>query len=68
MSVQEIEQAIMSLKTDEVDQLAKWLADFRTKAHGGSILDLAGTISLDDLKLMSAAIEEGCERIDMSDW
>jgi hypothetical protein len=31
---------------------------------GATFLQLGGTIDADDLKLMSEAIEEGCERID----
>lgn len=29
---------------------------------------LAGTISPDDLRLMSEAIEAGCEQVDLSEW
>lgn len=31
-------------------------------------LKLAGTISQDDLRLMTEAIETGCERIDLNEW
>lgn len=31
-------------------------------------LQLAGTISQDDLQLMTEAIEIGCERIDLNEW
>jgi hypothetical protein len=31
-------------------------------------LNLAGTISQDDLQLMAEAIEAGCERIDFDEW
>ncbi len=31
-------------------------------------LNLAGTISLDDLQLMTEAIEAGCERVDLDEW
>jgi hypothetical protein len=35
---------------------------------GSSLLRFAGTISLDDARQMSAAIEEGCEQIDPKEW
>jgi hypothetical protein len=36
-------------------------------ANGGW-QSLAGTISLDDLQLMSEAIEAGCEQVDPDEW
>lgn len=35
---------------------------------GQDWLRLAGTISLDDLQLMSEAIEAGCEQVDLNEW
>lgn len=35
---------------------------------GKSLLKFAGMISKEELQLMSAAIEEGCERIDTNEW
>lgn len=35
---------------------------------GRQLLRFAGVIPLDDLQLMRLAIEEGCERIDASEW
>lgn len=35
---------------------------------GHEILELAGSISPEDLRLMERAIEEGCERVDESEW
>ena len=37
-------------------------------APGKSLLEFAGTISLDDLSLMGEAIESGCEKVDGSEW
>ena len=34
----------------------------------GDWLKLAGTIPQDDLQQMAAAIEDGCERIDINEW
>jgi hypothetical protein len=36
--------------------------------EGKSLLRFEGTISVDDLQLMSKTIEEGCERIDFNEW
>lgn len=35
---------------------------------GESLLRYKGAIPADDLKLMSKAIEEGCEKVDISEW
>ena len=35
---------------------------------GQQLLDMAGAISLDDLQLMSDAIERDCERVDIDEW
>ncbi len=35
---------------------------------GKSLLRFEGAISDDDLRLMSKAIEENCERIDVNEW
>lgn len=36
--------------------------------EGKSLLRFEGAISVDDLKLISKTIEEGCERIDFNEW
>jgi hypothetical protein len=36
--------------------------------EGKSLLRFEGAISADDLQLMSKAIEESCERIDLNEW
>ena len=38
------------------------------KARREAILSLAGSISPEDLDLMSRVIEEDCERIDLDGW
>ncbi len=35
---------------------------------GQQLLRFAGSISLDDLKLMGEAIERDCERVDVDEW
>ncbi|MDH5203266.1 MAG: hypothetical protein OEZ31_08690 [Nitrospirota bacterium] len=36
--------------------------------EGKSLLRFENAISTDDLQLMSKAIEEGCEKVDISEW
>jgi hypothetical protein len=36
--------------------------------EGKSLLRFKGTISSDDLQLMSKTIEEGCEKVNSSEW
>jgi len=36
--------------------------------EGKSLLRFEGTISVDDLQLMLKAIEENCEKVDISEW
>lgn len=36
--------------------------------EGKSLLRFEGAIPADDLKLISKAIEEGCEKVDISEW
>lgn len=36
--------------------------------EGRSLLRFEGMIPKDDLQLMSKAIQEGCEKVDISEW
>jgi len=36
--------------------------------EGKNLLRFEGTILADDLELMSKTIEEGCEKVDISEW
>jgi len=36
--------------------------------EGKSLLRFEGLIRLDDLQLMTKAIEEGCEKVDIGEW
>lgn len=35
---------------------------------GQNLLQFAGSISPEDLQLMSEAIEQGCEQVDINEW
>jgi hypothetical protein len=39
-----------------------------TGGSGAALLKFAGQIPLNDLRLMGEAIEEGCERVETSEW
>ena len=36
--------------------------------EGKELLSFAGVIDAEDLQLMKEAIEEGCEKVNLSDW
>lgn len=40
----------------------------RRGVAGRQLLKFAGTIDKADLQLMSQAIEEGCEQVDLNEW
>ena len=35
---------------------------------GTLIADFAGAIPVDELQLIQAAIEDGCEKVDLNEW
>lgn len=54
----------------QVLEFTRNLADSPTVrgVPGSQILSFAGTISLEDLKLMSEAIEQDCGQVDFNEW
>ncbi len=52
----------------EVLKFARSLAARPRGVPGKELLHFAGTISPEDLKLMSEAIEEGCGKVDLDAW
>lgn len=40
----------------------------RPGVSGQQLLEFASTIDEDDLQMMSQAIEEGCEQVDLNEW
>jgi hypothetical protein len=66
-----VDKVIEQLRTLPEDMQARVLEYARTLAtsgphgaSGGSLLQFAGSIAADDLKLMAETIEAGCEQID----
>lgn len=47
---------------------AKGLVPVEAGMRGRDLLKFSGAIGYDDLQTMTRVIEEGCERIDPSEW
>lgn len=72
--------ATESIKDNLIDQIDKLPHDLQLRVldfvkaltprgvEGKSLLRFEGSIRADDLQLMSKAIEEGCEKVDISEW
>ncbi|MDH4187410.1 MAG: hypothetical protein OEV08_10455 [Nitrospira sp.] len=52
----------------QVLAFAKGLAQAISGVSGKNFLKFSGSIGHDDLQSMTKVIEEGCERIDPSEW
>jgi hypothetical protein len=68
---QQILREVQSLNDDQQHQVWQYVQSLRQKPApkpGAALLDLAGTISKEDLRLMEQAIEEGCEQVDPNGW
>ena len=70
-----VDKVIEQLKT--IPQELQWRVLEFTRAlalstphgiPGQQLIRFAGTIPLDDVRLMREAIEQGCERIDTNEW
>uniref|UniRef100_B3ELY1 DUF2281 domain-containing protein n=1 Tax=Chlorobium phaeobacteroides (strain BS1) TaxID=331678 RepID=B3ELY1_CHLPB len=66
-----IEQ-IENLPADLQQQVLIFIKSLQIKEQKGvagkQLLDFAGGITLNDLKLMQKEIEEGCEKVDLHEW
>jgi len=66
--IREMDHMPLELQRRVLD-FAHALAGSRPKGTiGADLLEFAGTFSAEDLDAMSAAIEEGCERVDEDAW
>ena len=75
MDISIIDKVIAQLK--DLPQELQWrvLEFTRTLAvstphgvAGTQLLQFAGTIPLEDVKVMQKAIEQGCEQVDVNEW
>jgi hypothetical protein len=70
-----VDQVIEQLKVLPLDRqqrvlkFARTLADERPKGTSGrDFLQFAGLIPQEDLQVMSDAIEQDCEQVDLNEW
>ncbi len=70
-----VEEVVEQLKTLPQELQRRVLEFTRALAQstprgipGHQLLRFAGTIPQDELRLMSRAIEQGCERVDANEW
>jgi hypothetical protein len=75
MSISIINQVVEQLKSmpqslqSEVLKFTHTLINSEVQGVSGQqLLQFAGVIPLDDLKLMQEAIEQDCEQFDLNDW
>ena len=62
-------RALLPEEQQRVLEFARALATSRPRGVAGKdLLRFAGTIPKDDLKMMSVAIEEGCEQVNANEW
>ena len=61
---------VMPQSLQQVLQFTRALADSTNVkgVSGSQLLRFAGTIPLDDLNLMSEAINQDCEQVDINEW
>jgi hypothetical protein len=66
----EIEAELNSLDPDAQRRVLEYVRSLsRTRRSGGRhVAGFAGAIPADDLQLMQAAIESGCEQVDLNEW
>lgn len=68
-NVEDGEEIYHNLKKRMAGQVIKLLVqNHPVSISGEDLLGFAGTIESDDLKTITTAIEEGCERIDHAGW
>jgi len=62
---QQILQDVQSLSEPQQRQVLDYIRTLQKAParSGAALVQLAGTIPLDDLRLMERAIEEGCEQV-----
>jgi len=66
--VQQLENLPLSVQRQVLDFIRKLTTFSQHGVPGKGLLHFAGTIPLEELTLMSQAIEEDCEQVDMNEW
>jgi len=57
-----------NLQEQVLDYIKKIKTNHETGISGKKLLRFAGSISDEDLKIMSEAIEKDCGRVDLNEW
>jgi hypothetical protein len=67
---QQILQSALGLSEPQQRQVLAFIQSLRgaPAKTGADFVQLAGTISVEDLRLMEQAIEDGCEQVDPHGW
>lgn len=66
--VQQMENLPDNLQQQVLDFIEKLTISAQRGVPGKRLLQFAGIIPPDDLKLMSQAIEQDCEQVDLNEW
>ena len=66
--VHQMENLPTNLQHQVLDFIRKLTTSVQRGIPGKKLLHFAGTIPPDDLELMSQAIEQGCEQVDVNEW
>jgi len=66
--VHQMENLPTNLQQQVLDFIRKLTKSMQHGVPGKKLLRFAGTIPRDDLELMSQAIEQGCEQVDVNEW
>jgi hypothetical protein len=66
--VQQMENLPTNLQQQVLDFIKKLTVSTQHGIPGKRLLQFAGIIPSDDLKLMSQAIEQDCEQVDLHEW
>ena len=65
---EELLKEMARLSQEEQQRVVAYAKSLAAGPTGKDVARFAGTIDPDDLKQMAAVIEDGCERINESEW
>ncbi len=57
-----------NLQKEVLSYVKKLKKNYESGVSGKSLLHFAGSISAEDLKIMSEVIEKDCGRVDLNEW
>ena len=66
--LEQIEKLTPLQQKQVLDFALELTGELAKRYPGKNLLQFAGTISKEDLKIMKQTIEEGCEQVDESEW